>query len=256
MNPLVSIVVVTYLESNQKYLDLCLKSIENLSLPKEAYEVILVSSGEYTPNKHPVIKEYMHSQGRLHYPEAINWGITHTNPESKYLLILNDDVILTKDSISNMAAVVQDMDVIAGPISNCDNHAKYGLMFGYTKDDVYHPVNKRFYRYEEWPDHVEMMNMMSQYPPGMFPQQFLCFYCTLIPRKVWNKVGTLDDRFKTGQDDLDYSKRCLQQGVTPIVVLNSLVWHFGGVSADQALTNEIRLENVKYYRQKWNEDPL
>lgn len=247
----VSIICVTYLESNQPYLDLALKSIKNLDFPKDEIEVIVVSSGEYKPFTHGFTN--YHSDTRMHFPEGVNYGVSLAKGDN--FLIINDDVILTRDSLANICRVGENRELVLGPISNCDNYWHYNLPFVYQKDNGYVAVDKRFYRLNEWPDHNEMMNAQSFQGPGVWFKEFICFYTVFIPRVVWNKVGTLDGEYKTGQDDLDYCKRAYRSGIACGIVSNALVWHFGGVASSQVLTDEERAFNIKKYFDKWKELP-
>jgi GT2 family glycosyltransferase len=99
------------------------------------------------------------------------------------------------------------------------------------------------------------MNAQSIYPEGFIIQEFICFYATLIPRTVWNKVGPLDHKFQTGQDDLDYCLRAQNLKIPSMIAIDSLIWHFGGATADLSLTPQIRQENVDYYTKKWGRLP-
>ena len=221
---IISIVVVTHLESNKKYLDSCLQSIANQTLSPDKYETIVVSSGEYQPSLAKWCKG-VHVDTRMHYPEAVNYGVKHTDPKSKYLLILNDDTILTKESISNMLMGLGDSQIILNPLSNCDNHFMYNLILGYERNGQFETMNKRFYRYDEWEKiQPNLMNARSIYPPGIVARDFVCFYATIIPRSVWNKVGELDPNFKTGQDDVDYCRRAKKLGIASGVALQSIIW--------------------------------
>jgi len=251
--PKVSLIVVTYLKANDKYLDLCLRSINNLDYPREKLDIILVSSGEYKPPK-PLIDlpiRHFHSEKRLHFPEGVNFGVMHAAPDTQHLLLLNDDTILTKDSLHNLVWRIGDADMILQPISNCDNMCFYSLCLSYKKGQELKVFDKRFYRYDDVKEDTQyMMNAQSNYPPGIFLRDFVCFYATLIPKRVWDKVGPMDIRFMTGQDDCDYCLRAKKLGIPAAVELSSLIWHAGGVSADQVLTMEIRKANIEYYRAK------
>ena len=117
---------------------------------------------------------------------------------------------------------------------------------------------KRFYRYDDL--QIETLNSIknsySIYPKGLIIQDFVAFYATLIPKKVWDIVGTLDPKFKTGQDDLDYCKRAKKCNIGSFVALSSFVFHFGGVTADEVLNWDIRMANINYFTQKWGEKPI
>lgn len=249
----VSIICATYLKENERYLKLAIDSIVNQSYTN--YELIVVSSGEHTPEVPHWVK-HLHHNDRHHYPEAINSGVKLADPNSKYYLIINDDVIITKNAIKNMVDVAQDNDIIINPISNCDNHAKYNLIFGYHKNGNFTPLPNRFYRFDDTKnDHDYMMNAESIYPPGFISQDFVAFYATLFPKKTWDKLGGLDPEFKTGADDVDCSYRARDLKIPCGFALNSLIWHFGGTTADLALTPEIRRQNIEYFAKKWGRLP-
>ncbi len=249
--PKVGLCIATYLESNQKYLDECLKSIKNLNFPKELLDVVVVGSGDYIPNTHGY--RSIHRNQQTHYPEACNIGVSSFSADCEYYLLLNDDTILTKNSLIKLLSSASP-DAIYQPISNCDNGWRYQLKMPLG-------LNKRFYRYEQILEHKtdthdpfqKMMDADSLYPQGMIIVDWVPFYATLIPKRIWNFVGPLDPRFKTGQDDIDYGRRAKAKGVPCAINLSSLIWHFGGVTADQVLTDDIRKENIDYFEMKHGE---
>lgn len=253
MLPKVSVLIVTYLEQNQRYLDLCLRSVKNLNYPKELLDVLVLSSGEYEPDT--MRFRAIHSSSRLHFPEGVNYGVNHLE-SSKHILILNDDVILHRDSLRNMVESIGDDEIIMGPVSNCDQGWRYHFPLGYVDHNGFNQLEKRFYRYDDLaPVANQLMNDSFIRPPGLLVQSFICFYAVLIPRKVWSKVGGLDPLFKTGCDDLDYCLRCKQMGISSVVQESAMIWHFGGTTADVALTPEIRNYNDEYFTRKWGVPP-
>lgn len=246
----VTIVCVTYLKENDKYLRLALESVKNQIF--DDYELILVSSGDHVPQDIPKWVKHLHHKERHHYPEAVNSGFKLADPSSQYFFMMNDDVILTKNSLKNLVMTAGENDILLNPISNCDNGSKYSLVMGHQKHSEFNRLTQRFYRYDDLKDSFEsLMSSDSIYPWGLILQDFICFYATLIPRKTWDKLGGLDPQFKTGQDDVDLSFRAKQMGIPAAFVLNSLIWHFGGATADLALTDEIRKSNIEYFSKKW-----
>lgn len=250
---MISIVLVTYLKQNQRYLDLCIESLSRQTY--KDFEVILISSGEHIPTCPDWVK-HTHLEERHHYPEGVNAGVKLTNPDSKYLMLMGDDCFLTETALENMVGALGDNQLIINPLSNCDNASSYTLILGYEQDKEFKQLTQRFYRYDDLKDVFEpMMKAHSVYPPGLIVRPFVCFYATMIPRSVWNKVGKMDPNFKTGQDDVDYCRRAMNLGISSGVVLNAIIWHFGGVTADAALTNDIRQKNIEYYKSKWGDYP-
>lgn len=253
--PRVSVVVTAYLAESRPYLENCIASIRNLDYPQELLDVILVTPTWFKPEFENV-RTVHPCYGAYHNPPAINYGASLASKDSKHLLLLNDDIILTRDSLKNMVITAGDADVILSAISNCDQGDMYQLMFP-------HGLEKRQYRLDEISHLVpEMMNASSPYPWGLIFPRMLYLYANLIPVKVWNSVtgGTtpdaigFDTNFETGADDVDYCLRAQKHGVKLAICLNSIIWHMSGASADKTLgplDSDKRVATQKYFEKKW-----
>jgi GT2 family glycosyltransferase len=255
MSSKVSIIVPAYFtnDENQRYLDLCLKSIKAQTYTD--YEVIVSSSGSMKPQV-PEEFIHVHSDERLHFPKAVNQGTRRSDPTSKYLFILNDDTCLTETCLQSLVESVNDNLIVANPISNCDNFARYQLIIGIQKNGDFNPVPVRFLRYNQIEgDEDHFIKAKSIYPHGIINQNWLAIYATLIPRKAWEMVGEIDENFKTGQDDLDWCLRAKKLNIPNVVVLNSLAWHFGGVTSSIVIDQEMRQHNFKTFIEKWGMRP-
>lgn len=240
----VSIICTTWLEDTKPYLDACMDSILNLNYPQHLLDVILVGRKSYKP-EYPGVETVAPDSDSFGNSEGMNFGASFAEADTDFYLFINDDVILTADSLLNMVRSAADNEVILGPISNCDQSGKYVLAFP--------GFNQRQLRFE--PKELKevskaLMNAQSLYPPGVIVQSHLFFYCTLIPKSVWNKVGKFDEQFKTGPDDIDYSIRAEKLRIPLGICLDSLVWHFSGVTADKTLTPEMREKNQKAFEDK------
>jgi GT2 family glycosyltransferase len=254
--PKVSIVVTTYHEKTRPYLDLCMESIRRLDYPKELLDVVLVSRRGYAPRFEGVHTVWP-PPSEFHNPVGLNFGFKQTAADSKFILMLNDDTILTRDCLKNMVTAAGDAEVIMNPISPCDNYWKYQLHFGFKKDGEINILNDRFYRYEQLaPFADELMAAESVYAQGVIHTDMLCLYASLIPRKVWERIGEFDENFKTGQDDYDYCLRARALEIPRVILLNALIWHFGGVTAQSTLNDQIRLDNIAYFEKKWPGEKL
>ena len=88
----------------------------------------------------------------------------------------------------------------------------------------------------------------------------LPFFCILIPRKVYEQVGPLDERFgRGGAEDADYCLRALLAGFTPTYLANSFIIHFNGKStwagAETKRESEERCQQFRSeFTTKWNSD--
>lgn len=263
--PKVSIILVTYFPENKSYLDLCIKSIKNLDYPKDKLEIILVGKQGFIPEYDGVFSVAPPDRERFFTPKSINYGSQFVSHDSKYLMILNDDTIMTKNSLRNMVkwAELSNGNLIVNPVSNCEHGWWYNFydLTGLNpwNGDKY-PVQMRMadvdFRHEEFMNAESKSDIVMTY-------DWLCMYATLIPTKAWREVknGTtrdqngFDENFKTGQDDVDYSWRLGACGYRFGICFDSVVWHFGGVNSTNSIDRNMRRENVEYFYKKWKKLP-
>lgn len=250
--PFISVVITTWLEKNKTYLDAALASIKNLNYPKDRMQVILVTPKWYRPEFEGVITMNPYEDNRHYYNgEGLNYGIKHADPRAEYYFILNDDVILTKNCLKNMVEASQGK-LVANAISPNENGLDYFFHFGFWKGGILNMAPERFTRFENIKGTTEdLMNAESLYNQGLIFRKYLFLYATLIPRSVWDEVGILDEGFRTGPDDIDYSIRCMQKGIRLISVMNAVIWHFGGVTSSETIDKTLRESNAKYFKEKW-----
>lgn len=248
MMPKVSVVVTAYLEQSRPYLDLCVKSLQNLNYPKDRLEIILVSPAWYKPeydrvlNISPNLTTYNNAY-------ALNFGASVITHDIQYILFTNDDCIFTKNSLVNLIAssqIIGDRGIFM-PISN-DQQQRYMWPVPY--------IPSGSYRIDQmaWDDMTfsVLTNAGSPYQRGMIFCETLCLYAVLVPRPVWNLVGKYDEA--GWQDDIDYTRRVAKAGLVNAICMNSLVYHAGGVTADVtlgALDSKARAESLKSYNEKW-----
>ena len=224
----VDIVIPTY--NNLPCLKLCLESIRKCT--SFLYNIIVVDNGSKDD-----VKKYLEQQGdimyvrvgRMNFAQAINLGIKSSN--NKYVCLLNDDIIVSKGWLTKMVESCTPEIGAVGPLSNCDkgwlhNHSTViGGIGGIDLQPGVHTVNqikpivKDIYNYS---------HDLGDNPETVI-QNWIAFYCTLIPREVINKVGYLDEEFENSGEDVDYCERIKKQGYKIIQDYKSFVFHFGAV---------------------------
>lgn len=238
MNPRVSIICTSYCPESKPYLNLCIESIRGLTY--DNFETIIVGRPDHWPQYEgtrtisPPYQDFWNSTG-------LNYGVKYSDPESEYYFLINDDVILTKNCIQGLLSALQDSKVgQVMPIGN-DMQGRYDF-----------PMLPPGIKLKDIPkDQLnQIMVLDSPYPKGIIFADTLCLYAQMISKKVWNEVGPFDETL-TGQDDIDYSLRVRQKGYINAIELSSLVWHFGGVSADITLTPEKRRIAQETFNKKW-----
>lgn len=256
----ISVLLASYGAQSRRYLDLCFRSLAAQTFGE--FEVIHVSSGEFDPWRPDSKKEHCksitreifsefpsisgihyHSYERLHFPAAIAKAYERTDPDTEYIMLLNDDVILQEDCINRLLNTVKLGPMIVNPQSNCDDNGRFYLSGS--------PFTKLQYRIEEmeelYPEVIKYDNLIR---PLLFRQPQVHFYCTMMTRKCWEEVGGIDVNLKTGYDDADFCLRAKQKGYEPVIAMHAYALHGSGVSADIHLTQDDRAFNEKYFMAK------
>lgn len=259
--PKVSIIITAYKEESKPYLDLLIESIYNMDYPQDKFDVTIVGKRGYMPSyveKHSNCTTIHPDQDEFYPPVGINTGFKFASPDSKYFFMLNDDCLVTRSALKNLVDAVGDNQWVLQSISNCENGRSVVLNFPYFKESKLNEavcLNAQQYRLEDIKgDEKALMEARSPYPIGVLLQPFLCLYAALIPKTVWEKVGHWDEALMF-QDDIDYSWRCSQTGIPMGLLLNSVVFHASGVSADSTLNEEKRKQSVRLFAGKWGKLP-
>lgn len=76
--------------------------------------------------------------------------------------------------------------------------------------------------------------------------------CWLLPRKVWDGVGTFDERFLGGTyEDDDYCKRVVNNGGSIMVCRDVTITHLLSQEVNNFNVGEMMSRNKKLYEEKW-----
>lgn len=251
--PKVSAIVITHLNENQEYLDLCLESLRRQR--DVDLEVIVASSCLEPSRVHDSVRLF-HLESTITGPQATNFAYSKTRPESQYIFHANDDLILSQDAIAEMCHAAQDNDVIVNPFSNCDMGWMYGGEIDLKNSAGSRLAVQRFMRLPEVRGYEEAI---ITHPAGYriylnFSQ--LCTYATLIPRKTWERLSGYNTRFIMGYADTDLSFRARKAGIPLMVCFSSFIFHFGGVTTSGNLKQEIRDQDKRLFESLWKGDPI
>lgn len=245
----VSVLIATYLPEAQRYLDASLRSLKAQTF--QDFETILVSSGDYLPKASVDI--HHHSATRLHFPAAISKAYELSCRDSEYCLLLNDDCIMSKTCLEELVGTMASapVEMILGPRSNCGPiMGFYHTLSGFVLNGQPITLGPQF-RYQDVEPYIDnLIENPIPYPSALVKIPFSPFFCTLIRRSTYEKVGRIDPNFKTGSDDSDFAKRAADLGIGCYVAFHASVAHASGVSADLSLTDEDRAFNHKLFAEK------
>ncbi|WP_290661941.1 glycosyltransferase [Ignavibacterium sp.] len=243
--PKVSIIIIAFNQAD--YTQKCVLSIKEKV--KVNYEIILIdnASSDETPK---LFKEgldfirYYRNEKNLGFPAGVNQAIKEALGD--YILILNNDTILTENLIERLLEVAESDDKIGivGPISN--------EVSGLQKDkDANYKTIEEMYLY------AEKIREKNKGQILHFPR--VAFLCTLIKKEVIDKIGGLDERFSPGNyEDDDFCLRAQIAGYQTVIVKDAFIHHYGSKSfkanGEKAYAERL-INNQKIFIQKWGATP-
>jgi GT2 family glycosyltransferase/glycosyltransferase involved in cell wall biosynthesis len=242
--PRVSVVVVTY--NNLDLTQLCLRSLELYS-SYENLEVIVVdnASADGSP---AWLREWAAAGADRHlilnpdnrgFAAANNQGLALASGD--YLVMLNNDTHVTPGWIATLVAHLRHDPSLGmlGPVTNnIGNEARIAIQY----DDM-----------------DGMLSAAADYTAHHAGQltslRTAAFFCVMMPRAVYEKVGPLDEAFGIGffEDD-DYCRRVEQAGWT-IACADDVFIHHNLSASFNKLKQEKRQalfeQNKAIYEKKW-----
>ena len=210
------------------------------------YEIIVVDNGSkdgttaYCRSEKLTFISLPANEG---FPIACNMGLQLACGDE--LLLLNNDVIVSRDWLSNLKrALYSAPDVgIVGPVTNYAS-GKQQVQTFYKDIPAFHEA-------------AESANISD--PAKWFGTQRIVGLCFLFKREVLNGVGLLDERFSPGHyEDDDYCFRARLLGYKLLIAGDTLIHHEGSASFKQVYNGgwqELVERNRKLFIEKWNVDP-
>lgn len=239
----VSIVILTFnqLEMTRQ----CLESLEKHTAP--GHEVIVVDNGstDGTPQylnelcRRKSNMQYIYNDTNLGFSKANNQGIKVATGD--YILLLNNDVLLTPGWLERMVACAQG-DPSVGVVGPCTNNA------------VGQQVIDTDIEFEDNAIQKFACARLMQKAGNWFETHRIIGFCLLAKREVIDSVGMLDERFGPGGfEDFDFCLRVKQAGYKIMIAEDVFVYHIGGkgYSQNNLDYDKLRHKNVQIFIEKW-----
>lgn len=248
---LVSIVMLSYnqLDDTKVCVESLFKHTQGIN-----FELIFVDNGSTKDNT----KEYLESlkakysniktiynEENLGFACANNQGIEIS--EGDYVLLLNNDVILSDGWLDKLLLVLQSNNK-AGLVVPCTNHAsgRQKVVFEATADD-----DELIQKYAK--------DTLFKMAGSWINVDRVIGFCMLIKREVLFKVGVLDEMFGPGgYEDYDYCMRVRQAGYNIVVAEDTFIFHIGGkgYSSNNMDYMELRNKNIELLIDKWTRQSI
>ena len=251
-NFLVSIVMLTYNQLDDT--KICVESLFKHTADVN-FELIFVDNGSKDDTKtylENLKTEYKNTNIKTIYNEE-NLGFACANnqgieiAEGEYVLLLNNDVILTDGWLSRMVQVAESDNKI-GMVVPCTNHAsgRQVVTFSGTEEDD---------------DEIQEFSktVLTGNAGKWISVSRVIGFCMLIKREVLFKVGVLDEMFGPGgYEDYDYCMRIKHEKYDIVIATDTFIFHIGGkgYSSNNMNYSDLRRKNIELLIDKWTRNML
>jgi len=218
--PLVYIIVLNYNTADETIA--CLKSIKEIAY--QNYRVVVIDNAS-TDNSENKITHYLKDFPTYSYIQTgYNGGYGYGNnigikyalgAGAEYLLILNNDTVVTTDFLEPMIDVAKNdktIGIVSGKIYQFDDPNRiwfYGGSFNQCRGRVEH------YHFNA----LDVGQSISQ------TVTFISGCMWLIPRDVFLEVGYIDEEYFMYVEDVEFSQRLIDAGYRLEVASKSIIYH-------------------------------
>ena len=216
-----SVVIVSY--KSEYVIENCINSIDS------EIEIIIIDNSNNDQFKKKIETKYKNakcilSKENLGMGAGNNLGIKNVNKD--FVLILNPDVTLEKNSMDEIFIALNDIDnfAIIAPISNKNKYPNYILKSGHNFD-----------------------------PVKPFKVKSVDGYAMLLNLKRLNKINNFnffDENFFLYLENEDLCKRLSDNEEDIYIIPKSKIYHLGGKAVDQKYKEEI--EHLRNWHWMWS----
>lgn len=215
MKKKLSVIIVNY--KTPSLLRQCIKSIIK-NPPSHEYDIIVIDNNSEDETVEMIEDEFpqvvlIANDENLGFPKAVNQGIRKSN--SDYILLLNPDITVLKDSLDKMLEFMDQNENVAASgakLINPNGSIQYSCFKWYTSPRV---VLYRRTPFGKMTGKQKLIDdfLMKDWDHGESKEvAWILGSCMLVRRKAIEHVGLMDERFFMYMEDVDWCRRFWQKG--------------------------------------------
>jgi len=225
-----SIIITSY--KNPELLKVCIDSIKK-NYTGSDYEIIVADSATEEKTElmmredYPEVK-FVPSKENIGFSGTVNRELDAAN--GKFILILNGDIIVRKNSIESLLEFVRNnQDVgIAGPqLLNFNESIQLSAFRFYTPLTI---IYRRTFLGKLWfaKNHLDWFAMKNFDGKSIKEVDWLMGSALMTTKKATEKVGSMDMHFRLYMEDTDWCRRFWENGYKVIYFPEAQMFHYHG----------------------------
>lgn len=234
----ISIIIINY--KTPEILNLCIKSLK-ATIADIDYEIIAVDiesdyKTEYLIRESFPDAVFIPTRENVGYSKAVNLAIRNSNPKSKYLFVLNADIIAKEEAVNKIFGFMErNQDVgISGPqLLNFDNSVQDSCFKFYTPKIILY--RRTFFRNFSFSKKLLEDFLMKNHDHNLTqPVEWLMGSALFVRRSALEKAGLMDERFFMYFEDVDWCRRFWKNGCRVIYFPEAKMAHYHGKQSTES----------------------
>lgn len=228
---MLSIIIVNY--KNPPLLRLCLQSLARNISSDFSHEIIVVDSQSTAETRMVVTEEFAQRFAHIlvlpfkentGYTRGVNEGLRVASGE--HLLILNPDIILTPNALSNMLDAMKanpHVGLLGPQLLNFDDTIQQSCFRFYS------PLTILYRRISHLPFSEKILNrflMRDQNLLHQIPVDWLMGSALMTTRSALTRIGFMDEQFFLYMSEVDWARRFWDNGYTVLYYPGASLYHY------------------------------
>ncbi|MEX2028047.1 MAG: glycosyltransferase family 2 protein [Candidatus Curtissbacteria bacterium] len=235
MTKKVSVVVLNY-KGLPETLE-CLESLRRCEEDGNDVEIVVVENGSEDGSVEALSKikdiHLVVNENNLGFSGGMNIGIKYAlRRGSDYVIILNNDTIVEKELIVNLAKEASKADIVSPKIYFAPGFEFHKAR--YKKSDLGKVIWYAGGRID-WQNILGRHIGVDEVDRGQFDNNrqidFATGACMLIRKETFAKIGFLDEKYFLYLEDMDFCVRARKKGLKITFAPRAILWHKNAISS-------------------------